>query len=159
VDKCPLCGNDAYFLFPFKVREDDMLFVCKECVRTMEKKIKAIEKRSEPKMKHTRFGHWLKIFDVGRNNVIGRAQGIFSFALQIATYVAVIGITADLTTLIFLIILMGVSTMVTGLVWVRTGVFDSENSSKNLNNPEIMEILKKVEIIEAKLSGGNYNER
>lgn len=104
------------------------------------------------KVKFEQLGHWLKVFDVGRNKVLARIQGTMSFALQIATYVAVIGLTTSVTGLIGLVVFITILTMLAGLFWVKSGIFDSENASNNLNNPQVMETLQRVQNIEKILS-------
>ena len=86
-------------------------------------------------------GTLLKYFDSGRNNVFGRIYGVVQLFLTLAIYFKIEGKNFGLTQILFYSLLLSLFLLFAGFIYVKTGLYQSENQSRNYDNPEIMEIV------------------
>jgi len=103
-------------------------------------------------MKFEKFGHALKIFETGRIYVVGRFTGVLSLVLLFATYLGVTGIEFGFVEIIVLFIALNVMIFISGYVWIKLGLLDSENSSRIMHNPQTIETLEIVRKLERRLN-------
>ena len=99
------------------------------------------------------WGDLMKYFDNGRNNVFGRGYQIVQLVMTFAIYFSIrgenIGLLEIFNYSIILFILMAIS----GFVYNILGLLSAEASSRNKDNPELIEVLNNTRKI-LKIQGG-----
>jgi len=106
----------------------------------------------------TKIGHLLKIFEIGRAYVVGRAIGSITVCLTLATYLTLMGFSFGVFEIVGLIVLINIFIFVSGYFWIKFGLLDAETYSRNLNNPQNIEILRRVKKIEEHIISKCDNE-
>jgi len=93
------------------------------------------------KKRKQQIGHLIKLFEFGKNNSIGRFQSIVSLILLGSSFLILKGydISFEMMFLFGAVSLIWVISF--GYFWTKKGYHNAMTSSKNLNNPEIMEIV------------------
>ena len=76
---------------------------------------------------------------------------MFSTAMIFGTFLSVNGIPFGFVELVVLTFVLSILMLLSGFIFVKSGLFDSEVSSRNHNNPEVMETLKIVKELNEKV--------
>jgi len=93
----------------------------------------------------------LKYFEVGRGMVFGRFLNMFSTAMIFGTFLSVNGIPFGFVELVVLAFVLSFLMLVSGILFIKSGIYDLEISSRNINNPEVMETLRIVKELNEKV--------
>jgi len=96
-------------------------------------------------------GSFFNFWEIGQGKVLGRISGALTLSLSFLTWLTVTGFDVPFYGLFILLIIIGFFIVVSGIIWVRTGLYKSEINRLCVVNPFNKQVLERLERIEAKL--------